>query len=184
MSRNDPSRLEQVRFSAWAEPKADLRKFTARMFSFNCHIIFCMRAKEKVKPIRNAKGKTEPTNVGFEPICTDQFEFELSLHLMLHPNSSGTIDYRSTKTKLPGWAEPVMQGHERLTPDVGRALHRWSLGGDAAHEITSLLDRARAESMRGLDALEDFWKGLSRAHRSALQPHLEELKSVAGDGPC
>lgn len=49
----------------------------------------------------------------------------------------------------------------------------------AAGEELSLLDQARAASLRGSDAYRDFWVGLTNAQRRELQPHHDALKEAA-----
>lgn len=182
MAKGDQSKLPNVTFAAWAEPKADLRRFVARLFTFGCHVIFCMRAKDKIKPVKNERGKMEPQSVGIEPITTDQFQFELGFNLMLQPNSRGAIDFNSPSTKAPGWAAEIMRGHQRLTADMGAALHRWSEGRQAEPaqiDRDALLAEAREKAMEGTASIRAWWEAATPTVRAALQGELDALKTAA-----
>ena len=59
--------------------------------------------------------------------------------------------------------------------DTRAALDQFAAGG----EELSLLEQARAASLRGSDSYRDFWVGLTNAQRRELMPHHDALKEAA-----
>ena len=52
-----PWRVEAMTAPAWAKPKARHRRMLARLLQSRSHIIFCLRAQEKIKIVKKSTGK-------------------------------------------------------------------------------------------------------------------------------
>jgi len=59
--------------------------------------------------------------------------------------------------------------------DTTAILDQFAAGG----EELSLLEQARAASLRGSDSYRDFWVGLTNAQRRELMPEHDALKEAA-----
>lgn len=81
----DFAKRERVKMLAWVKPKSELRRLINSLLQINCNFIFCFRAKEKMKIV---KGK-EPVALGYQPIISDEFTYEMTANLFLPPASSG-----------------------------------------------------------------------------------------------
>lgn len=121
-------KLEAVKMLSWAEPKKQHKKMMAKLTQVRSHIIFCLRAEEKVKPIKNHKGFTEVVNQGFQPICEKGFMFEMTASLTLEPTNPGKPNYELDK-KLNGDMQVIFQNGQLISVEHGKRLKEWSESG-------------------------------------------------------
>jgi ribosomal protein S25 len=100
MAGNDYEKQKRVQGLAWSKPKQARRKLLNGILRLNTNIIFCFRAKQSTKPVKNPKtGKQEFVQFGFVPIAGDEFSFEMTINCFLPPHSRGIPDWNSD---LPG----------------------------------------------------------------------------------
>jgi hypothetical protein len=70
LSYGDTSKRGAVNMLAWAKPSSQRRQLINGIVQLNANLIWCFRAKEKVKPERRG-GRTEVVEQGFMPISGD-----------------------------------------------------------------------------------------------------------------
>lgn len=76
---------DKVQMSAWQRPKAELRRFLNAILQLQVNLIFCFRAKEKLKIV---PGK-QPQALGYMPIAGDEMIYEMTISCLLYPGSGG-----------------------------------------------------------------------------------------------
>lgn len=170
----------------WAVPKAQ-NKLVVRWIrnSARCHLLFAMRAEEKVKLVKIVKDGREQTVVepqGFQPICEKAFMFELMESCLLTPDARG----------VPKWIKPLQQHlkffpeGKPITRESGRLLAEWCAGGAApiiapAPADEALIAAAWDAARGGMVALEAFWRSPAmNGHRTPMKALLDdELKPAA-----
>lgn len=121
-------KLEAVKMLSWAEPKKQHKKMMAKLTQVRSHIIFCLRAEEKVKPIKNSKGHTEVVNQGFQPICEKSFMFEMTASLTLEPTKPGKPNYELDK-KLNSDMQSIFKNGQLISIEHGQKLKEWAESG-------------------------------------------------------
>lgn len=126
MAGSDFKKRDRMNFAAWVKPKAAENEFIYTMLSANCHIILCLRAKEK---IRIVKGQ-EPIALGWQPICGERVAFETIFTLMLPPHSKGVPDLSISEMREP--FDKLIPAGEALSEDTGAKLREWAAGGSSA----------------------------------------------------
>lgn len=112
--------------SAKARHKASLIR---RIRSFPGIVIFCLRAEEKVKFEKNARGKLEPVPIGWQPICEKRFMYDMSMSLTLAPDGTRGMPRYDLPCKLPDYFQPYFPEGELITRKAGEALRAWATGG-------------------------------------------------------
>lgn len=126
---------EAVKFSAWIEPKRRHNKLVNRLLQVNAHIVFCFRAKEKLKMVKvekpNGRTVNEPVSTGWQPIAADRLEYEMTTLLVLPPNAKGRPDLSAEATKLPEPIAPLIEDGWQISSGLGVALAEWARGGAA-----------------------------------------------------
>jgi hypothetical protein len=132
MAGKDFEKRERVKFTAWIEPKRAHNKLVNKILQHRVHFIFCFRAKDKIAPVKNEKGKTEFVNVGWTPICADRFEYEMTTLLILPPNAKGVPDLKAERTKLNTDHVPAFPAGKPLDEAAGRAMAQWCAGKSIA----------------------------------------------------
>lgn len=169
-------------FTAWIKPKAAENEFIYTMLSADCHLVLCMRAKEK---IRIVKGK-EPEDLGWQPIVGERVAFETIFTLMLPPHSKGIPDLSISEMREP--FDQLVPAGKQLDETLGVALAEWSAGGptvaslslaELEAELLALADlsgngEAVAAAIAGKRDAGDFAAWLRRQHSRA------KAASIAG----
>ena len=131
MAGSDFAKRERVKFAAWIKPKARYNRFVQTMLQFDRHFIFCFRAKEKLAMIKNAKGKTEIVNTGWQPICTQGLHSEVDAMLILPAGAKGVPDLGANASDFRGGFEAIFKDGKQLDETCGAALAEWARGGAA-----------------------------------------------------
>lgn len=167
----------------WARTKARHKHaLINRMRRAKVHIIFCLRAEERVK-ITKEGGRTLVETQGWQPICEKRFLYEVQSSFMFRPASKEDQD-------APGNPEPIklydihaqfFPRDRKVSRDAGRQLAQWCSGGAPAPRYEpTLADRGRAAAAEGSESLQRFWHSLSRSEQRELKPTLDgELKAMA-----
>lgn len=132
MAGNDFAKRERVKFTAWIRPKSAHGKLVNAILQKRCHFIFAFRAKDKLALIKGRDGKTEPVSVGWTPICTDRFEYEMTSLLMLPPGARGVPDLALESTKINAHHVDFFPAGKPIGEDAGRLLAEWARGGAPA----------------------------------------------------
>lgn len=120
-------------FAAWAKPKAELRRFINSVLQMRVNLIFCFRAKEKIKIV---KGE-DPKQLGFMPIASEEFIYEMTLNVLLYPSSGGVPTWQTSEIgersviKLPEQFRKVFSAESPLDEETGEKLAQWAAGGAA-----------------------------------------------------
>lgn len=167
----------------WAKTKARHKaKLINRMRRAKVHIIFCLRAEERVrisKVYNERRGREEAVvePLGWQPICEKRFLYEVQSSFLFDP-------------ARPGLPQPIKlyDIHARFFPAdkpvsraAGEGLAKWCAGGiEAAPEQPTIEDRARQAAEKGRAALTAFWRGLSREQRQPIA-HLIAIGDEPGE---
>lgn len=166
----------------WARPKAAHKLIVRWLRQARCHVIFCLRAEERVKfeKVWNDKKQREETAVvplGWMPVCEKRFMYDMTASFLLSP-------------ARPGIPEPIklQEQHRRFFPEgkpvtreSGRLLAAWATGGAAVPPpARSIEDEAREAAEKGREALTAFWRGLNRERRRPIA-HLIAIGDEPGE---
>lgn len=179
------SRREALNFAAWAKPKADWSLFRNTITQLDCHLIFCLRAKEKLKLLKvkkqNQDGSertvNEPTPQGWQPIVTEHFEYEMTALLILPPLSEGHIDTEAEAVKIIGDHKGIFRPGAQISREMGRQLVAWAKGGEGGKSI--LLQQGEAAAARGTEALRVWFSSLTAEDKRRMEADKDRLKEVA-----
>lgn len=148
-----------AQMAAWGPPKAARRKLINEILQLNINLVFTFRAKEKIKIV---KGK-DPQELGWQPICGDEFIFEMVLQCLLKPGSEGVpswtspLDSERAMMKLPVQFKSLFGDKpKQLDEDLGNKLAEWAMGGaKPAPELDALIaDFAKCTDADAFKALE------------------------------
>lgn len=130
LSGGNARKANAVKMLAWSKPKAARRRLINTILQLPVNVIFCFRAKEKIKIQR---GK-DPQPMGWMPIAGPEFIYEMTVNALLLPGSCGVPEWNPVEdgerqmVKLPGWARDMVPHGEPLDERAGAALARWAEG--------------------------------------------------------
>lgn len=175
MAGNDWAKRERSSQAAWIRPKADRLKLCGKLLRVRVPIICAFRAREKTKPIKNDRGKIEPTNIGYQPIAPAEIVHTMGVNLLLPPFAQGVPTWESEKVgesfllKLADPFKPIFAQRGAVTADQGEALARWARGEKVA---------AKTRAQTGAVTLDARTQAACEALHSAAD--LAALEKVNG----
>jgi hypothetical protein len=139
---NNWSERQKMQMLGWATAGPLRQKMIEGIKQLDGNFIFCFRAKERTKPVKNKEGKTDIIDMGFMPIAGEEWVYEMALNCMLEPRSDGIPTWRSDHIgermmmKLPAQFKDIFAAKQPLSEDIGRQLAEWARGGAAAPDLT------------------------------------------------
>src|SRR5262245_49783223 len=95
LAGEDYQKRERMKFLAWQKPKAARRELINGITQLNASFIFCFRAKNSLRPVKNQAGKVEMIPQGFLPISGEELIFEMIVNLLLLPKAGGIPTWQS-----------------------------------------------------------------------------------------
>lgn len=174
--------LQEIRVATndefWAKTKARHKHaLVNRMRRAKVHIIFCLRAEERVR-ISKIDSRTVVEPLGWQPIAEKRFLYEVQSSFLFSPDVPGV----PRPIKLYDIHAKFFPKDSQVNRDAGRLLAQWCAGGapPPAYELT-VEERAREAADRGMAALEAFWRALSREQKAQLKPEMERMKAIAAE---
>ena len=168
----------------WALAKINHKKFMAFCLSSQMNIIFCLRAHEKVKPVKagdyvspDSDERYEKAGViplGMLPDTEKNLIYEVLISLRVE---DGT--HFATPIKVPKMLSHVFSGKKLLSKADGEAIRQWNERGLPADEYEQTRKRSRAAATEGMAAYKAFWESILPKVRKALVSEHEENKRIA-----
>lgn len=161
----------------WALAKKEHKLFVLHCLSSTMHIVFCIRARDKVKIVKvmkNGQEKEEIVPIGITPITEKNFVYEMMVSLMLDEAT-----HCATPIKVPEPLAAFFPGGKLITMEDGRLIAEWNSVGAKVSDAEHLSKRARVAAEGGTEAYRAFFLELTAAQKKLVQPSHEENKFVA-----
>jgi hypothetical protein len=156
----------------WASAKLEHKRFLAYCLSSQMHIIFCLRARDKVKITPDK----QVIPIGIQPVCEKNFVFEMLLSLQFDEQT-----HHYSGIKVPEMLSGIFRGGELITKDHGAAIRKWADGGMAVDPNELLKKRARSAAELGMAGYSEFFQALPPTQKKCLaaDPAHEDNKRTA-----
>jgi hypothetical protein len=178
---------ERVQVTIWDEAKEGHKKFVAKLLQLRAHVILCLRADEKIRIIKDEKGRTRiiqaadlPPQERWSPICEKRLPYDITLSIILTPQNPGV----PIPIKLQKQHRAAVPLKQPLSERTGEMLAAWAKGSATAAQSVpapadgaqspyateaELLDASRVAAMGGLESYQQFWKSIPEQDRSWLR---------------
>lgn len=143
----------------WALAKREHKKFLAYCLSSPMHIIFCLRARDKVKIMPD----NSVVPIGIQPVAEKNFVFEMLLSLSFDEKT-----HHYSGVKVPKMLADLLPGGQLITKAHGEAIRRWADGGAALESHELLQKRARSAAELGMTEYGNFFQGLTAPQKKIL----------------
>jgi len=163
MAGDNWQKREACKMAAWIKPKMAHKQMVQRLLQVKSTLILCFRAEEKVKMMKDEKNKTVIVPIGWQPVCSKEVPYELTVSLLLTPEE-------------PGYPKPLklQEQHKLLFPldkpvneESGKAIAEWASGG-GAKATAQVLEEQRKQYLKSIqDSLVKVWPGKSAADTKA-----------------
>lgn len=154
----------------WALSKLRHKKLINVITQSRQDLIICLRASEKSKPVRGDDGKMKWKELGIMPTCEKNFPFEMTIRIQLDEA------YKPSCKKAPREVKQHFTDKLLLlTPEIGKAIKRWSNAGETINiELRALKQECREAAMFGNTSLDDFFKNLAIDRKNMLKNYSNE----------
>jgi hypothetical protein len=171
-------------FPNWAKAKLAHKRFMAYCLSSPMHIIFCLRAHEKVKPVKagdlvSPDGEARYNQaavipLGVLPDTEKNLVYEALISLRIEDKT-----HFASPVKVPKMLAHAFPGGSLVTKEHGEIIRQWNDGASAMDRFELLRKRARASAEDGTESYKAFWAALPPADRKGIQDQHEENKAIA-----
>ena len=181
MAGDDWKKRAAMGVPAWSKPKQAHKAMMAELLQVRAHLLFGLRAEEKIAMEKDSQGRTEivPKSgpggfKGWLPICEKNFPYELTCSFLLMADAPGV----PKPIKLQAQHLPFFPEGKRITESAGRQLAEWARGGTSQPEaqrgsVPAPADRAPSDTAgQGPDSGE-----------GASQSRAPEPRGESGPGP-
>lgn len=169
MSKGDWKKAEKLSALAWRDPKSEHKKLMSYIIQSPVHLLFGLRAEQKLKVFTEVDEKGEKTTKfvdgGWLPICEKHFMYEMTFSLQVNVEAKGL----PVHVKVEGHHAKAFPVDQQISEESGRLMAKFVKEGvvPAGKSATSLIlrDGAGAEIKRlertgaWLDNLEEMLNG-------------------------
>ena len=157
----------------WALAKKEHKRFMAYCMSSKMHIIFSLRAHEKVKPVKKGDlvspdgterhEKSAVIPLGMLPDTEKNLIYEVLISLRVDDKS-----HHAYPVKVPGMLKHVFPGAKLITKADGEAIRQWNDAGGQADPTEKLRERARLAAGDGTKAYAAFYNSLTPQEKKVI----------------
>ena len=138
MAGDDWKKRESCKMAAWIKPKLSHKHMIQRLLQINAHLILCFRAEEKVKMEKDQAGKTVIVPIGWQPICSKELPYELTVSMLLTPDAPGIPQF----LKLQEQHKHLFPAGKLIDENAGKAVSAWAKGGSPPAESRCVICKA------------------------------------------
>ena len=124
MAGDDYRKREACKMAAWIKPKMSHKQMVQKLLQVKAHLILCFRAEEKMKMEKDEKGRTQIVPIGWQPICSKEMPYELTVSFLLHPEKPGIGE----PIKLQEQHKAIFPAGKLLDESAGKAISEWAKG--------------------------------------------------------
>lgn len=158
---------------AWGKPKKAHKKLMDCILSSKAHVICCAKAKDKLKQVKNDKGKSEIVSKGFLPIQEATFMYDMLLNIKMVKNGEFKIMKCPKNLDLK-----TNQTTKYLDEKHGKIIAEWIKQGQSLDmDFLKLQKEARLLAMEGEDIFKDWFAKLAIEKQNLFS--LEFKKELA-----
>jgi hypothetical protein len=150
----------------WSKAKMAHKRFMNHCLSTSMHLIFCIRARDKVKIVeveKDGRKTQEVVPIGLQPITEKNLVFEALLSLMLDEKT-----HHATPVKVPEPLAHLFSGAKLVTKEDGERIRQWNSAGAIADPHEQIQKRARAAAEEGMASYTAFYGGLAPAQKKII----------------
>ena len=149
MAGDDYKKRDNCKMAAWIKPKMAHKKMVQRLLQSHAHLILCFRAEEKVKMEKGPDGKTRIVPIGWQPVCSKEMPYELTVSFLLSPDKPGIPQ----PIKLQEQHKALFPLAEKLGETSGKLIAEWAKGGISTTPAPSTAPPAENRSEGNVEGL-------------------------------
>lgn len=183
MAGDDYRKRETCKMAAWIKPKMSHKQMVQKLLQVNSHLILCFRAEEKVKMEKDAQGKMQIVPIGWQPVCSKELPYELTVSFLLTTDKPGIPQ----PIKLQEQHKVMFPTGKLLSEESGRLVAEWAKGNKNISPTKENVAQPILASQTGtLTLLKEYDKGgaVKCPETSTLRPKKECDSCQSKDQHC
>jgi hypothetical protein len=145
MAGEDYHKREACKMASWIKPKGSHKQMVQKLLQVKAHLILCFRAEEKLKMQKDAQGKMQIIPMGFQPICSKEMPYELTVSFLLNVDKPGIPQ----PIKLQEQHKPMFPASKLLDETCGQLISAWAKGATAQDAPGSTIPAKQGETGGG-----------------------------------
>jgi len=145
MAGDDYAKRERCKMAAWIKPKMSHKQMVQRLLQVNSHLILCFRAEEKSKIEKDEKGKQQIIPIGWQPICSKELPYELTVSFLLTADKPGIPQ----PIKLQEQHKVMFPAGKLLSEDSGKLVSEWAKG-TVKQEVPEYITTDQVSTIEGI----------------------------------
>jgi hypothetical protein len=145
MAGNDYHKREACKMAAWIKPKMSHKQMVQKLLQVNAHLILCFRAEEKTKMEKDANGKMQIIPIGWQPICSKELPYELTVSFLLTADKPGIPQ----PIKLQEQHKVMFPAGALLSEQAGILVAEWAKGVKPETEDEALVRITKVNNKKG-----------------------------------
>jgi len=181
MAGGDYRKMGALTIPSWSKPKQAHKKMMSRLLQVRAHLIFCLRAEEKLsmetKTGEDGRKKTviiaandRPVHQRWRPICEKNFIYEMTTSILLLPDQPGVPIF----TKLQEQHKDCFNSDNKISSRSGELMRGW-----AENQKSDLIKESEDIAIMGTERLKQYWNNLNADQKAELLFHKPKLKTIA-----
>jgi hypothetical protein len=143
LAGNDAFKREQLKMTAWIKPKMSHKRMMSSFLQCRAHLIFCLRAEEKMLVTTEVDSRTgkkkakfvaaadQPITERWHPTCEKTFMYEMTLSFLLLADKPGI----PRPVKLQQQHRAFVPLDQPVSEETGQRLAAWAKGGADAEAV-------------------------------------------------
>jgi len=169
----------------WAKAKIEHKKLMNMVTQCPMHIIFCVRAREKSKPVKvidkNGNEKIEIVSEGLQAIQEKNFMYDMTVSLLFDEENPG----KPKMLKCPKPLRGLFTDRALITKSIGQKLKAWANGGESIDtQLRNLKREFRDAAGFGDETLKAMHERIKEQDQDLLKKlwtidFAEEVKALA-----
>lgn len=189
MAGDDWKKREACKMAAWIKPKTGHKAMVQSLLQVKSNLILCFRAEERIKMEKDRDGKMQIVPIGWQPVCSKELPYELTVSFLLGPDKPGYPQ----PIKLPEQHKAIFPLNSQLCEESGKLISQWAAGGIKQSTISEA-DQSRLDAIERCRVLfgklsKELKLEYKQTHpkpidESTLEEVLaieEQLRTVVGD---
>lgn len=189
MAGDNWQKREACKMASWIKPKMAHKQMIQRFLQIRANLILCFRAEEKIEMKKGSDGKIMVVPKGFQPICSKEMPYELTVSFLLTPDNPGIPQ----PIKLQEQHKALFPPNQLIDEEAGRRISEWAFG-KTKEEIDAEMEEFKKESAKlfvishdGLIAsntiteLVGEWKIINKEKKNLLPEHFADLERVKNE---
>ncbi len=167
----------------WKEPKRAHKMMMARLLQCRLHMIFCLRAEEKMQLVQEkftsgGKERTavkvipaadRPVNERWEPICEKRFMYEMTASFVLLPSEPGV----GIPLKLQEQHMHCFPEGQQIGPQSGHRLTEWASGTASSAETS----QSNGKAISGQPAGDMSPEQAEKVREERMREYIEQVRA-------